>query len=624
MKHIFVFAIVIIALFVCYTGEASAVPFNTYLYVSNYNGNSISVINPSTLTKVTDISVDSMPSDVLVNPAGTLLYVAYDGAKYVDVYNTLDYSLQIRIPIPVVGTVQKVRMAINPAGTRLFLTAYQTGQVVSVDLETNTIINSVTVGQGPNGILYHNNSIYVTLFSNDTVLRMDDDLAYLEVKGVGTQIFNKSSSIVYNPVTYAIEVLNSNSTITTFHEITGTYNFMNYTRTTVNPGSICVNGTGCTYMVEESYDNVTVFTSQRTIATNVTFSANTFMLNNGCVADDYNNTVFVAAKNKNMVYMIDSSYTVYAIPAGIGPYRISIGTQAAAYQHQVKFVVQSLYGLFKYDNVTVTVYDNNKVMQYSQKTDTSGQVAFYLQPTVSYTVWANSTTDSINETITVVPYDSTYYFNVWSFFSGWNPFGWIQNNNGTGGVFDVNKDIRMNYSVDTASSPRVVLLNYSDASASTSAVNFTLLRFWQENSTYTVYNTTIVAGSAISYRQMPISVPAADADGQSYQIVVTGTTSAYGIVKRMDSYHFPGVSYPMPGLPTEWYPYIALGVILLFGLFFTYLSSGLGLIVMAFWGIVFMYMGWLTWNNAFLLLLQVIAIFGVGQIFKMKRQREGV
>jgi hypothetical protein len=279
---------------------------------------------------------------------------------------------------------------------------------------------------------------------------------------------------------------------------------------------------------------------------------------------------------------------------GNGAYRISLGI-ATIYQHQTKFVIQSLFGVLKYENVTVSVYDENGIFQYGQETDESGQVSFYLQPTRRYTVTAISESENIDESMTIVPYDDTYYFDVWSFFTNWNPFNWIQDTpSWTGaGTGDVNKDIKINYSADTVSSPRVLLINYSDVTASTSSINFTVLRHWQENGTMTVYNTTIVAGSAITYRQMPIPVLADDADGNSYQIVVTAETEAYGTVKRMDTYHWPGVAYPLPGLPADWYPLVAFGVIVLFGLFFTYYSQGLGLLVMAFWGTVFMFMGWL-------------------------------
>jgi hypothetical protein len=57
---------------------------------------------------------------------------------------------------------------------------------------------------------------------------------------------------------------------------------------------------------------------------------------------------------------------------------------------------------------------------------------------------------------------------------------------------------------------------------------------------------------------------------------------------------------------------------------FTYISTGLGLIVIAALNIIFMGMGWLAWSDVYLLLMQVLAVFGAGQIFKMRKQREGV
>lgn len=626
MKHLFVFAIVLITMFVCCTGMANAEPANTYIYVTCQESNTISVINPYDNVKVAEIITDSQPDNAIINSAGTLLYVTCDKSEYVSVFSTIDFTKIASIKIRDTTTTQFTRLAMSDNGKYLYVSLRSDQKIIMIDATTNQVLSNISTPYWVGSIYYNNGYLYATQYDLSGGVAKYNGLNLSLIATVPSAAVFLPSEMAVDTANNRLIVANENGTLTGISLSTFTFTDLYLSGTTNAINGVTTNNTGYVFITRGT-NTIGVISPTYTPLTNYTIEAGSNPI--GILFNPYNYTLFVCGYGNDKLYVVNANTgaTITSGFVGNAPYHVSIGTQAAVIQHQVKFVVQSLYGLFKYDNVTVTVYDNDDVLQYSQKTDTSGQVAFYLQPTVRYTINANSTTDSIDETITVVPYDDIYYFNVFSFFAGWNPFGWAQGapDGWTGtGTGSVTKDVRMNYSVNTTSSPRIVLLNYSDATASTTAVNFTLLRFWQTNGTYTVYNTTIVSGSGISYRQQAINVTAADADGQTYQIVVTGTTGAYGSVKRMDSYRFPGAAYPLPGLPTSWYPYIALGVILLFGLFFTYLSSGLGLVVMAFWGIVFMYMGWLTWNNAFMLLLQVVAVFGVGQIFKMKRQREGV
>jgi hypothetical protein len=571
--------------------------------------------------------VGGNPNFVIVNPSGTQFAVSYNVDRdYVDLYSTIDYSLTKSIPIADVNSI-----TFDDTGSFLYVLQNASGvdSIKKYSMSTYSEVDSIQLsGSWLSRILYYKENVYTVSKANNTVLKFDDELTtYTESVPNAIKQDGYTYDLLVDKTNNLIIASSNNGTLAGFNVNTLAFTTLYNTGVSTYIFGASVNSSG--YVFANLYTATTkiaVLYPNGTLLTSYTLPSNAGLV--GIVINPYNRTIFAAGWTNNILYVVNSD-TGSIIASGLmgnAPYHITIGTQAYPIQHSVKFVVQSLFGLLKYSNVTVSLYDENGIHQYTKSTDESGQVAFYLSLSTKYTVTAISTADNINETITIVPYDDTYYFNVWSFFVDWNPFGWMQGvTDWTGpGTGDVNRDIKINYTADTSVSPRIISINYSDATASTTALNFTLLRHWQENGTYTVYNTTLVSGSGISYQQMLISVTADDADGNSYQIVVTATTDAYGTVKRMDTYHFPGVSYPLPGLPTDWYPYVAIGIIIMFGLFFTYLSTGLGLIVMAFWGIVFMFMGWLVWSDAFLLLMQILAVFGVGHIFKMKRQREGI
>lgn len=609
-----------------FTATAYAEPDNTYAYVSNTNSNTISVIDVMTLTKIIDIPTDAGPSNVIVNPAGTYLYVAFDKTPYVCVYSTTDYTLVKKIKVTDSTTFQYTRMAMNDEGTRLYVTISSDQNLYVIDTTTYTVYNHSTMYLGMLGVEYYNGRVYVAQYAGNKVYAIDPVTLNVLKEYAGGGV-NWPYDFAVNPTSNKLYVMNSNGTATVIDLTTQAYEGILNTYRSVSENyfsGISVNTSGYIYVADKTNGVIAVFNPSRALVTNITGLSAPY----GVAANNYNNTVFVAGNGDGNLYVIDTTTNAIIVEGyiGNGPYQISIGTQATPVQHRVKFVTQSIFGLIKYEGVTVSVYDANNILQQSEQSDDGGAVSFYLSPTTMYRITAISQADGINETINIIPYDETYYFNVWSFFTNWNPFSWAQgvlNRDGPGTGY-VERDVVVNYSVDRASSPRQILLNYSDATASTTDINFTLLRHWDNNGSDTVYNTTLISGTGISYQQMPINVPASDADGKSYKIVVTSVTDAYGTVKRFDSYHFPGIAYPIPGLAASDHVYVAFGVIILFGLFFTYISTGLGLITMSFWGIVFMFMGWIAWSDTFMLLLNILAVFGVGYILKQKKQREGI
>lgn len=585
-------------------------PAGDYIIASDWYGHQVLFIQPVTNNILFKVPVSGNPYGLCASNDGKTVYVAIyweendDPGTHVAVIDVPSRTVSY-LTLGHTASVNPRVVKLNPNGTRLYV------------MKENGTINWGTIETYDTATLSFIRTEGVPIGAADMAVSPD-----------GEYVYTVSNANNYN----------SNGTVRVFWAANGTYKKDFFVPKF--PFSIAFNKAQTGYYIgfENSGTSIVVKYDYPADTVNTVIS-----IPNSAAADDY--PFKVAVSNMGNLYVGHSStISVYdgntnahitdltpnhGQPGHMAFIIPSVESQYALTPQAYKIVVQSVYGLFKYNDVHVTVYDMDGTFKDSGYTDDTGAVTFVLSNSKKYTITAYDADENINRTtiISTNPYDTTIYFSVSFFLVDWNPFGWAQNaiDGWTGaGSGNVNNDIRMNYSVNTTSDPRVVMLNYTDYTASTTAINFTMLRFWQENGTSTVYNTTLVSGSGMTFQQMPISIPATEADGESYQIIVTGTTGAYGTVKRQDSYHFPGVAYPLPGLPASWYPYIAFGIIFMFGLFFTYLSSGLGLIVMSFWGIVFMFMGWLTWSNSFLLLLQVLAVFGVGQIFKMRKQREGV
>ncbi len=597
-----------------------ASPAGDYIIASDWTNRQVLFIQPLTNTILFSIPVNGRPYDLTVSNDGKTVYVplyySWDGvnsgpgdqvavidvpSKSVSAYINLDYD-------PVYFPFHYPRkVLLSSDNTKLYVLednlSVGTAAVGMYDLSTYTRISNKLVNQNPTDMVLSpsGSKLYIISnyndFSQNGTLRIFNATNMDFIKDVGLDKF--PYSIAFNKANNAYYI-----TSVTAASMTAWITKYNYPADTVNTRI------GIAIDVSNSQD--------------YPFK----------VAVSDLGAVYVGHGNKISIYDAITNANIATISPNHGmPYYMAFiipSVESAYYKtaQPYKIVIQSAFGLFKYNNVSVHVYDLNGVYKTGGVTDDNGVASVTMSTDDTYDIIAIGNEDNINKTIriTTSPYDSTYYISVSPFLPDWNPLGWLQGVDAwTGiGTGDVNKDVRVNYSVDRSVSPRVVLLNYSDATASTTSINFTLLKHWQNNGTYTIYNTTIIAGVGMSYRQLPVSVPASLADGESYRIVVTSETGAYGTVYRYDNYHFPGITYPLPGLPESWYPYIAYGVIILFGLFFTYVSAGLGLIVMAFWGILFMLMGWLQWSDAFMLLFQVLAVFGVGQIFKIKRQREGV
>ncbi|GAB2814309.1 hypothetical protein GCM10027176_18620 [Actinoallomurus bryophytorum] len=117
----------------------------TLAYVTNFNANTVSVIDTATNTVIDTITVGGAPVDVAFNPRGTRAYVTNSASNTVSVINTATNTVIDTIGV---GSVP-AGVAVSPGGTRVYVTNNGANTVSVIDTATNTVIATITVGAFP-------------------------------------------------------------------------------------------------------------------------------------------------------------------------------------------------------------------------------------------------------------------------------------------------------------------------------------------------------------------------------------------------------------------------------------------------------------------------------------------
>lgn len=150
---------------------------------SSAKAGSISVLDTSTGSVVATIPVGVYPLGVAVNEAGTRVYVTNQGSNTVSVIDTANNSVVASVPVG----VSPSGVAVNPAGTRVYV-ANSGGKSVSViDTATNTVIATLKVGDTPAGVAVNQagTRVYVTNQGDNTVSVIDVTASPNSVTSVG-------------------------------------------------------------------------------------------------------------------------------------------------------------------------------------------------------------------------------------------------------------------------------------------------------------------------------------------------------------------------------------------------------------------------------------------------------
>jgi YVTN family beta-propeller protein len=131
-------------------------PEGTFAYATFLSVDTVGVIDLSNNTVVATVAgVGQLPESVVVNPSGTRAFVR--SRDVVAVIDTSTNTVVATIPAPPSNGpgdpyIDFREMAINPTGTRLYLTNTGLDTVSVIDAVNNTLVTTVPVGQGPSGV----------------------------------------------------------------------------------------------------------------------------------------------------------------------------------------------------------------------------------------------------------------------------------------------------------------------------------------------------------------------------------------------------------------------------------------------------------------------------------------
>ncbi len=125
--------------------DAPVVP-NPIVYTANTFANNVSGINIAD-DSVTSMAAGVYPNSVVVNQAGTLVYVGNDGSQNVSVIDTSTNTKIIDIPT---GDITR-KIVLSPDESRLYVALqgnYSPAGVAVIDTKTNTFVTKITIGLG--------------------------------------------------------------------------------------------------------------------------------------------------------------------------------------------------------------------------------------------------------------------------------------------------------------------------------------------------------------------------------------------------------------------------------------------------------------------------------------------
>jgi YVTN family beta-propeller protein len=142
-------------------------PLRSYVYVTNRDDNTLSVIETATWTVTTTVPVGQLPLGVAVDPRGDLVYVTSFDDDTITMVDTSNHTVIGRVP----AGPGPAGLAFNAAGTRLYVTNFAARTVSVFDPATSTLIDTLTVGEQPLDITLDPvyNRAYVSNFDSRNV-----------------------------------------------------------------------------------------------------------------------------------------------------------------------------------------------------------------------------------------------------------------------------------------------------------------------------------------------------------------------------------------------------------------------------------------------------------------------
>ena len=139
-------------------------PSGGTVYVTNYEGNTVSVVNTSTDTVTAVIPVGSYPQGVAVSPDGNTVYAANHGDGTISVINATTNAVTGTISLG--ANSGPAYVAFAPSGATAYVTDGKSNAVSVIATGSETVTATIPVGANPNGLTVtpDGRSVYVANF----------------------------------------------------------------------------------------------------------------------------------------------------------------------------------------------------------------------------------------------------------------------------------------------------------------------------------------------------------------------------------------------------------------------------------------------------------------------------
>jgi YVTN family beta-propeller protein len=135
------------------------------IYVTNLDGQSVSIIDAASLEVIGAVAVERGPVNIVLSPDGTRAYVANEFGGSISVIDTFEQK--------VVGRVETDRrphgLALSPDGKRLYVCNIGSDTLLAVDTATLQVTGRVSVGDAPDTpiVSADGRSVWVTNYGRD-------------------------------------------------------------------------------------------------------------------------------------------------------------------------------------------------------------------------------------------------------------------------------------------------------------------------------------------------------------------------------------------------------------------------------------------------------------------------
>lgn len=172
-------------------------------YVANFGGDSVSVIDTATNKVLVTIAVGDSPTAIALDPNGSRIYVSNMSSNDVSV---IDTATNFVIATIAVGRTPSA-VAVSPDGRRIYVANYLDKSVSVIDSATNAVAFTTGVSGNPSAMALSPDGrhAYITNYFTNTVSVMDTATGATAVVGVG----GNPNAVVVSPSGARIFVTNS-------------------------------------------------------------------------------------------------------------------------------------------------------------------------------------------------------------------------------------------------------------------------------------------------------------------------------------------------------------------------------------------------------------------------------